>query len=109
MSPIVVNEFGETLVDYPQTTVNDNERLSTCFALHETCNGFVDLKRISKTHNCILCRACSLRIVIPQEIDTYGKLRQWCAQFIERRRRLASKIENAGEPPRWVSPSVFND
>jgi len=46
--------------------------------MHEEC-GSVDFKSISATHNAIYCRHCGLRVAIPKEIDTYGKLRQYLA------------------------------
>lgn len=78
MEKIVLTEFGECLLEYPSTQTSDQDRLGSCVGMHEGCNS-VDLKPVSATHNAIYCRHCGLRIVIPKEIDTYGKLRQYMA------------------------------
>jgi hypothetical protein len=78
MEKIVLTEFGECLLEYPSTRTSDQDRLRICIGRHEGC-GPADFKPISATHKAIHCRDCGLRVVIPKEIDTYGKLRQYLA------------------------------
>jgi hypothetical protein len=88
MKPIILNELGETLLDYfyPENrTPEDRKFAGSAVGVHEFCKGFVDLQEISKTHNAICCRFCHMRIAIPKEVDTFGKLRQWCADEIKRK------------------------
>lgn len=49
----------------------------TLFGVHDVCGGKFVFHRISPTHHAILCRICILRIPIPSEIRTYGKLREY--------------------------------
>lgn len=86
MKPIVLNEYGDTLREYPhnETTWSkqeaeknpDNKELSSCIGVHDICRGWMDIKQISQTHQRITCRACSFTMTIPLSIDTYGKLRK---------------------------------
>jgi len=76
--PIVLTQLGETLEDYSEAGHADEGLLSTCVGVHQLCNGFFDLVKISSTYNCICCRRCHLRIPIPALVKTYGQLRQQC-------------------------------
>lgn len=53
--------------------------LESHIGIHELCRGFVHCIFISKTHKALHCKNCGFRIEMPKEINTYGKLRQWCA------------------------------
>lgn len=86
MEPIALTQFGETLLEYPGSKTTDESKLSGCIGIHEVCNCWVDLRVISKTHNILKCRSCGLRIPLLKSIDTYGKLRQWCAAKLRPRR-----------------------
>ena len=87
--PIALTNFGETLLEYPFVEspytegYTDESELSTCVGIHGICNGWVDIKEISITHNALVCRYCNLRIVIPKTINTYGKLREFCKNNME--------------------------
>ena len=93
MEKIVLTEFGETLVGCDNSSCTDESKICFYINVHQSCNGFVDLKEVSETHNALLCRCCGLRIVIPKNIDTYGKLRQWRAEQIKRTEKLADAFE----------------
>jgi hypothetical protein len=54
----------------------DEDKIGSTVGVHTYCNGFVDMKRTSLTHNVLYCRSCSLRVVFPIEIKTYGELRE---------------------------------
>lgn len=74
---IVLSASGEALRPYPDSDMADGKPLGMCIAVHYICNGFVDLKEVSPTHNAIVCRSCHWRVVIPNSIETFGELRQW--------------------------------
>lgn len=76
---ITLTDFGEALAPYPGSDLADDRTLGLCIATHHVCRGFVDLKEVSINHNAIVCRACSLRIVIPAGVETFGDLRAWRA------------------------------
>lgn len=91
MEPIVLNENGaklcfKKLMQFGrEPNLNENTKLGTCLCAigcvvgtHMGC--WVHLVHESETHRALWCRDCGLRIVIPAEVNTYGKLRQWCAQ-----------------------------
>jgi len=50
---------------------------------HAVCNGFIDLCDVSNTHYALLCRKCGLRIVLPNDIDTWRKLEKFCKQALK--------------------------
>lgn len=91
MDSIVLTEFGETLNPYSGTdkhgTTDETVLVSSCWGertydkdvvgVHYICYGTIQLKRVSKAHNALCCNHCGLRIVIPVEVDDYGKLRAW--------------------------------
>jgi hypothetical protein len=104
MEPIVLNEFGETLLEYPDSNTKDTKNLfgildmkvvENVIGVHKFCRGFVDIIPVSATHNVIHCRRCG-RITSPitYEVDTFGKLRNCCADEIARKKNLAERIEN---------------
>lgn len=79
---IIITEFGESIIPIYESSLHkskniDIDIISGCFAIHWICNGFVDIKEVSETHNMILCRKCHLRIVIPNTIKTYGELKKY--------------------------------
>ena len=92
MEPIVLTENGQTLNPcvrseddifepsfYGWEHKNMNQDL---LGAHAICMGAIQLRLISETHNALCCNHCNLRIEIPTDINTLGKLRQWCAQQI---------------------------
>lgn len=102
MDPIVLNEFGEKLIVDNSTIswleINDDYSLgipggggAIVVGMHNS--NWVHLIFISKTHYALFCGNCGLRIVVPIEINTYGKLREWCAEQIEERKRIKEALE----------------
>lgn len=80
MKPIVVSEYGDALREYPPGVglvehTKDNFPMSMTPGVHAVCNGWMDLRPISSTHNAISCRVCHLRVAFPKTIKTYGDLR----------------------------------
>ena len=73
--PITLTSFGEEMTGYPGSNESEDSKLGVCIGVHEICEGFLDIKKISTTHNAIVCRSCHLRIVIPASLQTYGDLR----------------------------------
>lgn len=88
MESIVLTEYGEMLLRYHGCQMDDAANLfgfvdmsvvENCIGIHKFCRGYVDIIPISGTHNVIHCRKCG-RIMppIPNQVDTFGKLRRWC-------------------------------
>jgi len=44
---------------------------------HQGCGGSILMNPLLN-FNLIFCNACPLRIELPSEINTYGKLEDWC-------------------------------
>ncbi|OGZ64960.1 MAG: hypothetical protein A2998_02960 [Candidatus Staskawiczbacteria bacterium RIFCSPLOWO2_01_FULL_37_25b] len=101
MEPIVLNEFGEVLAmpvsfDGNDTTVlgrgvRGKNSCLACAGYHQHCSGDIMIVCISNTHNALCCGRCNLRVVIPNEVATYGALRQWCLGRIEREGIMGNK------------------
>jgi hypothetical protein len=85
MEPIALNEYGESMDAINSETDESSLPISLCSyaGVHESDNGFVYALPVSETHYVIRCAICG-RITrpIPKEVNTYGKLRGWCAQVI---------------------------
>lgn len=81
LKPIRLTKENNYLLEYPSPMLNehtaDKDKLSCCIGLHKTCIGWVDIRKTTPTHNVILCRACGLRITIPNDVKTYGDLRKY--------------------------------
>jgi len=85
---VVVSEYGEklSLGDRPGSDRSWTVPLSSCDH-HVTCRGFVDLKEVSETHVALTCRTCNLRVVIPRDVDTWGKFCAWMKKVLVDRRK----------------------
>lgn len=90
MDPIVLNEFGETLIQLPGSSITtDAKQISfgsshcTFLGFHGLCGGCIAAYQVSENYYRIRCNYCNFTDVIPMEVDTYGKLRQWLAQKVE--------------------------
>lgn len=82
LKPIQLTAEGDLLREYPPSGnyfvdhTRDNRELGSCVGVHEYCNGWMDRTRATATHDAIVCRGCHLRVLFPNEIKTYGELRQ---------------------------------
>jgi hypothetical protein len=94
IEPIVLTVFGETMENYPESTLRDDANLgkpfnSNCVGIHSVCKGIIDWIPVSTTHNALHCRVCGLRILVPNGIVTYGGLRQW----VTNQRRIGELVK----------------
>jgi hypothetical protein len=71
---IVLTEHGETLVKVSGPMMPKG-KLSHCIGIHKVCEGFVDIKPVSGTHQAVVCRDCGLRVVFSNIVTTYGQLK----------------------------------
>ena len=106
MDQIVLNEFGETLVVQKPYTHDGivGAYAEMTIGYHEYCKGYIGNKTISVTHSALHCKVCNLRIVIPVNIDTYEKLRQWCAGQIESKKHHAQEIRHLIDDHTVIGP-----
>lgn len=83
LCPIIITEYGETLCESPDSRglhsiysihAHDPDELRSC--VHDICGGRIELHPASMTHRAIVCSRCGLRIVVPNEIETFGDLRR---------------------------------
>lgn len=87
MKPIQLTAEGDFLCEYPPNGclaehTRDNDKLPSCVGVHKICNGWVDRRRTTETHDVLVCRQCHLRVLIPKEIQTYGELRRTLGNFL---------------------------
>ena len=80
IEPIVLTEHGETLVPYNRQGYTDQSKLSDCIGRHDKCKGHIEIMPVSETHKALVCSWCHLRIVVPNSVDTYKKLRQFAKE-----------------------------
>jgi len=79
--PIVLTREGDALLHYPGSDPDKHPKLETCVGVHAVCAGWVDIRRISQTHSALTCRACGLRVPIPNRVSTYNKLQRHFRRF----------------------------
>lgn len=86
---IVLTEFNETLsVRKPRTDDSiDGAYADLGIGIHKICKSTICCREVSETHRAIFCKGCGLRIVAPNEVDTYEKLAAWCQEQIRQRDR----------------------
>ena len=86
MKPIVLTEFGETLIQHFSFPKKDSDLITGgssnhIIGMHALCNGCIDIMDISQTHKALICRECMLRVVIPKTIETIADLRCFLKRF----------------------------
>ncbi len=88
LTPIVLTEFGERIREYPVSGdiafpkhTRDSNELDSTPGVHDLCDGWIDLRQVSKGFNALICRRCHLRVLVPVDIKTYGKLRLYFEHF----------------------------
>lgn len=91
LPPVQLTPEGDLLREYPPSPLalgalpyfvdhsRDGEQLSTCVGVHAYCNGWMDRRRATATHDAIVCRVCHLRVLFPMKIRIYEQLRQHLA------------------------------
>ena len=79
MVSIVLTQFGDILRFDTSTMVTDDTLLSKGTKWHSYDCHRIEIKKVSETHSRVVCRGCGTLIIIPNEVDTYGKLRKSCA------------------------------
>jgi hypothetical protein len=90
LTPIQLTPEGDMLCEdlptinwgnyFVEHTKDSRDLGSSGVGVHQYCNGYIDRKRATKTHDAIVCRACFLRVLFPKEVKTYGELRQALVQ-----------------------------
>ena len=82
LTPIQLTPEGDLLREYPPDRAGfvdhtkDSRELSSCVGIHAYCNCWMDRRRATATQDAIVCRGCSLRVLFPKEVRTYGELRK---------------------------------
>ena len=81
IKPIKLSSLNEVMNGYSEKTEYETA-LEGCIGSHSICNGWIDIKRISSTHNAIVCRECNMRIPIPKAVKTFAGLRDYFAKAL---------------------------
>lgn len=71
---IVISVFGETIRPESPAKTPDDPLPRNGGIIHMRCNGWVDLKTVSETHDALYCRSCGMRVVIPKKVSTWRSL-----------------------------------
>lgn len=62
--------------EYFVNHTRDRDDLSLHVGVHAVCNCYMVRVRTTETHDAIVCQGCHLRVLFPNEVKTYGDLRQ---------------------------------
>jgi len=89
LEPVKLTAEGDLLREYPSPHsgfidhTRDDGELSSCVGLHKRCNGWVDRRDATETHDALSCRSCNMRVLFPKSVKTYGELREALAATFE--------------------------
>ena len=73
---VVVSAEGDVILPYSSDS-SETSKLSCCIGTHDICNGWVDIVQTTPNKHVLHCRNCGLRIVMPVEVDTFAKMREY--------------------------------
>ena len=93
MDPILLTEFGDLLRRDLDSKVTDSDAVGAGLMWHnKTCN-YVEPSP-TDTHYRLVCGNCGTLLIVPKEVDTYGKLRHWCAKKIQEDQNREGRIND---------------
>lgn len=84
MEPIVLSQYGETLIENPAFKKGDDDDLNGqthVVGTHQHCRGAIERVTVSSTHFALICNDCNLRVVIPNRVKTFARLRRFFKRF----------------------------
>lgn len=79
MEPIVLTYLGETLLPQypvPERVTETSPIRAHAPGLHQYCSNWVYVREISENYSAIVCNSCNMRILIPNNVRTFGDLRR---------------------------------
>jgi|SRR3989338_3342863 len=85
-APITLTEFGDTLRLDTGSGITEEDLVGTGIIWHNRSCCPLKISRM-ETHYRVTCKDCGTIVVVPKEVDTYGKLRKWCLDQIEDERQ----------------------
>lgn len=74
---LIVTKYGEKIQFQLDPNFGEDTKVRFGLHVHKVCGGFINKRSVSSSHYVLKCRACGLRVVIPNEIDTYKKLKNY--------------------------------
>lgn len=74
---LTVTKYGEKIQFTLSLNLGEDTEVMFGLRTHKVCGGYVESKLVARSHYILRCRACGLRIIIPNEIDTYKKLKKY--------------------------------
>lgn len=88
LEPIQLTSHGDRLCERPPNRAGlgrlyivehkrDSHEFSDSVGVHQHCNGRLKRRRATTAYDVIVCEGCFLRVRIPIQIKTFGKLRQF--------------------------------
>ncbi len=89
LQPVQLTAEGDLLVECPKQAPHfsgfkyfvkhnrdeDKLDLGCPVGLHKYCDGYVERRRATRTHDSLVCRQCYMRVLFPKGVETYGQLR----------------------------------
>lgn len=75
----------------------DVDDVDHCAGMHMYCEGWLRRRRQSETHDQLVCSGCSIRILFPREIKSYGELRKYFKAELAAKPGLIDRLFN------WIS------
>lgn len=68
---------GSTMSNYLVDHINDQDVLSMGVGIHDFCGGAIHRFKSTEDQDTLVCQQCSLRVIFPKSINTYGELREY--------------------------------
>jgi len=74
---LTITKYGEKISFQLNPNYGEDTRVTFGLNQHSVCGGVVDVQPVSLSHYVLVCGRCKLRVVIPNEINTYRKLKKY--------------------------------
>jgi len=91
---IILTKFQDVLRPDPNSNVTDSDPIGTGIMWHNKACYCLEISA-TDTHYRLVCKGCGTILIVPNEFNTYGKLRQWCAE--QNAPRLPKQVDSWGE------------
>ena len=85
LEPIQLTPEGDLLIEHwrrDEAHARDDNNIGSVVGTHKYCGGMITRGRATENADALLCGHCPIRVLIPKETETYGMLREYCANIL---------------------------
>ena len=97
---LLVTKYSEKISFQLDPFSGEDTEVTFSSRIHSICGCFVDVKPVFSSHYVLKCRGCGLRVVIPNEVNTYKKLKKYFRVLRKKEGEDCSSCKGTGK---WYS------